>query len=275
MALSLDQRAQLIMFVQQEPCTVQDVATQLGVSWVTAERYVKQVEQETGEVRMKVFREGTRGALKLVYHATSESVAKDEIEKELYKRIRAGRFKHHFDFMDVYQHVPENKKSARLHKHNELHGVTSLIRTAQEHVLIFSGNLSLVHTSDDQGRVLDALTQALERGVHIKILCRVNPATVSNLSGLRELFTKYSSQLQVRHAYTPLRGILVDNARARFKDIHDPEIYRSGELEKTLTVFYEVQDIQWVSWLARVFFNVWRSSGDGLARKQEFGKLLE
>jgi len=273
MSLSSEQKRLLISTVQKEPCTVQDVAQALGVSWVTAERYVKQVEQETGEVRMKVFREGTRGALKVAYHVSSESASKNELEKDLNKQIMAGRYKHHFDFMDVYQHVPIKNKSARVHKLSELHGVTSLLRNAQEQVLIMSGTLRLLSESDDQGRVRDALIEALERKVHVKILCRINPTTVHDLAGIEELAAKYSSLLLVRHTYTPLRGIIVDGKRARFKDVKNPESDHFGA--ESMTVFYEIWDAQWISWLSRVYFNIWRTSADGLARKKEFDVLLE
>jgi predicted transcriptional regulator len=103
-------RDKIIAFVKKEPRTVQEVAQHIGKTWVTTESYIQQIESKTAVVRLKTFRKGTQGALKLVYYNYAESAGSDAIRESLYTQIRSSRFKHHFDFLEVFQFAHETKK---------------------------------------------------------------------------------------------------------------------------------------------------------------------
>lgn len=64
----LDARARkrISDFVYQKPRTVQEIAQFLRVNWRTADRYVEKIAWEEGTLATRTFREGTRGALKVV-----------------------------------------------------------------------------------------------------------------------------------------------------------------------------------------------------------------
>jgi len=54
-------------FVYSKPRSIQEIAEHLGKNWRTADRYVEDIEKNFGTISTRVFREGTRGALKIVY----------------------------------------------------------------------------------------------------------------------------------------------------------------------------------------------------------------
>ena len=87
---------QVVGFVQAKPRTIQEIAHLLQKNWRTADRYVEQIATEQGSIATRIFREGTRGALKLVYYVNSERIASTEFQERLLQRILAGTKK--FDF---------------------------------------------------------------------------------------------------------------------------------------------------------------------------------
>ena len=54
-------------FVKGKPKTIQEISQHIKKNWRTAERYVEKIEKESGTLSTRIFREGTRGALKVVY----------------------------------------------------------------------------------------------------------------------------------------------------------------------------------------------------------------
>ncbi|MBD3203055.1 hypothetical protein GF327_02075, partial [Candidatus Woesearchaeota archaeon] len=61
MVLDSKTRDKIKSFVYQKPRTVNEIAELVDRSWRTADRYVKAIMETTGEISMRVFREGTRG----------------------------------------------------------------------------------------------------------------------------------------------------------------------------------------------------------------------
>ena len=54
-------------FVYSKPRSINEVAQHIGKNWRTADRYVEQISEEDGSISAKIFRGGTRGALKIVF----------------------------------------------------------------------------------------------------------------------------------------------------------------------------------------------------------------
>jgi hypothetical protein len=54
----------------------------------------------------------------------------------------------------------------------------------------------------------------------------------------------------------------------RFKELLDPSRYKANELDKHTYVFYEIHDKEWVEWLTRVFYVLYRA-GIPAARRLE------
>ena len=62
-------------FVYSKPRSVQEIASYIGKNWRTADRYISEIEKNYGTIATRVFREGTRGALKIVYWASVEKIS--------------------------------------------------------------------------------------------------------------------------------------------------------------------------------------------------------
>ncbi len=279
MSLSREEERELVEFVKGEPRAMQEVAEFLDRSWVTADKYVKEVVDRTGLIDVKVFREGTRGALKLVYFVNPDVATESEMREKLLQDIMNGRDKTDFDFMELYQLVDESDKDAFFEEY-ERENVSShqnlsrVFANAEDSVLCFSGNLSFVNVVEDGKSVPELMEKALERGVYFKIICRVDVGTLKNLDEIDSLLKKFPDRLDIRHAHHPLRGFIVDDRLARFKNEQHIELYRKGELGKNLRIFYEVFDESWVDWLQQIFWKIYRGSIDYETRIKEINKVF-
>ncbi len=134
-------------FIYIKPRTVQEIAFLLEKNWRTANSYVERIINETGSISMRTFREGTRGALKIVYWSNIEKIHSASFQEKLFKKIEAGRKKQDFSPFEIYQYVDEKKRDAYLEEQDnemitEKGGVVNLLKTSQQEIFIFSGNLS-------------------------------------------------------------------------------------------------------------------------------------
>src|SRR3989344_4161525 len=98
-------------FVYSKPRSVQEIAENIGKNWRTADRYIDEIVSEYGTLATRVFRGGTKGALKIVYWASIEKASNSVFQEELEKSIFIGRKKEDFSAFDIYQHIEDKKKS--------------------------------------------------------------------------------------------------------------------------------------------------------------------
>ncbi len=275
MGVSQEEQEAIIGFVRKEPRAISEVARRIERSWVTAERYVQDIAERTGVLRIKVFRKGTRGALKLVYYDHADRPMRDELEKELYKRIRSGTAKRDFRFFDIYQWADDAQKTARAQplSENAAAGIIRDLESCERQLLVFSGNLSVLKAHAGGTSVADVLARLVGRGVTLRILTRVSFGGLSNLAPVHALGKKHPERVEIRHAEQPLRGFLIDGSYARFTDEEHASTYRAGELEEDLRITYAVRDPSWVQWLSRVFWNLYRPAMDAKRRQEELERL--
>jgi len=279
MRLSKEEEKQVISFVKKEPRTIQEVSKKIGKSWITTDKYLRIIKENTGLLKIKVFRKGSQGALKLVYYNHGESPEGDEIKNTIYSQIKHCREKKEFDFLEVFQFIPEKKKRCFIEQYDKENiaknqDIMSLFRRAESQVLCFSGNLSFVGMKEGRTKMLDVLEELLQRKVSIKILTRVNVSSLNNVKKLVHLMKKYPDLIEIRHRYQPLRGFVIDDKIARFKDEEQLRLYKKGELDKDTRIFYEFFDKDWVAWINKVFWNLFRPSMDYKIRLKEIEKLF-
>ena len=268
----------IVSYVKKEPRTVQDVSLLIKKSWVTTDSYLKKIKERTGLINIKTFRKGSPAALKIVYYNQAEAVLSDEVRDNLFSQIRTGRTKHDFDFMEVYQFVPDKKKRAFTEKYKEEEisrnqQIISLFRQAKNTVYCLSGNLSFINIKEKKIMLLSVIEELAKRKVMFKILCRGNIASLRNLNKLSKLIVKYPKSFEIKHCYQPLRGFIIDDKIARFKKEEQLKTYRKGELHQNTRIFYEIYDEDWISWLQKVFWNLFRSSLDCNERLKELKKI--
>jgi len=279
MVLEQEDVKKIIDFVKKEPVTVQDISRYIGRSWVTTDSYLQKIKERTGLIDIKTFRKGTQAALKIVFYSGSGASSFDEVKDVLFQEVRAGRIKQDFDFMDIYQFVPNKKKRAFTEEYlNEENSknpqIISLFRQEKNTIYCFSGNLSFINMKEKNQSILQVMEELAKKKIMFKIICRVNLASISNLSKISKLNAKYPDCFEVRHCHQPLRGFIIDDKIARFKDEEEQKKYKKGELHKNTRIVYEVFDDEWVSWLQKVFWNLFRTSLDYQSRVKELKKLF-
>ena len=105
---------QVTDYVKEEPRTIQEISKLIKRSWITTDSYLKQIKDTTGLINIKTFRKGSKAALKIVSYNHSDSLTTDDLKENIYNQIRNGRKKGDFDFLELFQFVPEKEKSAFL-----------------------------------------------------------------------------------------------------------------------------------------------------------------
>ena len=272
--LNEEGKRKIIDALKCEPLSVQEISKLIGRSWVTTNTYLEKLSRDTGLVDIKVFRKGSHGALKVAYykHLVRNN---DLVKKGLYSQIKNARVKQDFDFMELYQFVADDKKKTDVDKFQTefLGHMRTLYSSAKHSIFCFSGNLSYVGLDENGVSVLDIIENALKRKVSVRIIARLNVSTLKNWKKIEYLLKKYEGLFEIRHAYQPLRGFIVDDKVARFKN--DECNYDKKELSQDMRFFYEIYDSDWIIWLQDVFWDYYNSALDGVQRVKELGKVFE
>ncbi len=278
--LTKETERKILHFVQKQPCSIQEIAKHTGKNWRTAENYVNKIIKENGAVSIRTFREGTRGALKIVYYNSRESINASEFQERLFQRIKIGSRKQDFSPLDLYNYVSEDKRSARCGSYtvsNELFNqdLVSFLRSAENQVLIFTGNCSFVSLQEKGISIFSIFQELAQRGVEIKVLTRVDFSSLRNLQQLLSInFGLGKEIIEIRHCEQPLRGFIVDESSLRLKEDLDPKDYAHGELPpNTRVVLYDIRDKEWVTWARDLFFSLFRSSISGQKRIKDLNSI--
>ena len=266
-------------FVYPQPRSIQEIAQFIGKNWRTADRYVDEITKQFGTLSTKNFREGTRGALKVVYWASVEKVSNSIFQEQMEKDILTGKTKHDFSGFNIFQHVKDKEKTAWVKQgKNEvdlgrLSDFTEFLNKAEKQVLFFSGNLSFVNYKDKKNDVFKVLENLVKRGISIKIICRVDIGGRNNVEKLLSLNHKYGKELiEIRHREQPLRITVVDKKIANIKEVKEPT-GRENELNEKTFIFYTIKDREWIEWLSKIFWKMFNNSISAEKRLEELKKL--
>ncbi|MFH1445658.1 MAG: hypothetical protein ABIF08_04245 [Nanoarchaeota archaeon] len=250
-------------FVYLKPRTVQEVALLISKNWRTADRYVENIAKEKGSLSVRTFRGGTKGALKIVYWNNIEKIHSFEFQEKLLKKIERSK-KMDFSPFDIYQYVDNSKRNAvminkRKEKVNDI--LKDHLETAQKQVLSFSGNLSWINLDEGGKKIIDVLEDLAKNNVSVKILTRVTIDSMKNVKKALKINEKLGKTvIEIRHREHPLRGFIVDDNKARFREMKDPTDYAKGELDDYLLLFYEIYDPEWIEWLQKMFWYFFRTA---------------
>ncbi|MEK6850364.1 MAG: hypothetical protein AABX85_02190, partial [Nanoarchaeota archaeon] len=137
-------------FVYSKPRSVDEVAKHINKNWRTADRYVSEIEKNFGTLSTRVFRGGTRGALKIVYWSSIEKVSSTIFQEKLEEGILMAKKKEDFSSFNIFQHVKDRNKEAYIEKdvkqkERNLAQYAKLLSSAEKQVIILSGNLSFIN----------------------------------------------------------------------------------------------------------------------------------
>lgn len=251
-------------FVYSKPRSINEIASLIERNWRTADSYVDKISKELGTISTRTFRGGTRGALKVVYWNNVEKIHSSEFQERLFKRIEAAKGKNEFSPFDIYQYVPDEHRYAFLEEQSDniitkKQNLVNLLRSAEHQILIFSGNLSWVTAKQGKEDIINILEEAAERNISIKILCKVDVESIDNIKKMLELNYKLKKDLiEIRHAEQPFRAFVIDDKIARFKEIKHYEV-KTKKSDK-MHIFYEIRDEEWLDWIQKIFWNLFRTS---------------
>ncbi|MFT4307996.1 MAG: hypothetical protein ACMXYM_01325 [Candidatus Woesearchaeota archaeon] len=263
---SNDDRRRIESFVSQEPRSMQELAQFLGRNWRTAARYVEQIKAEYGTLEVKTFRKGTQGALKIVYWAGIERASATASQQMLEARIRSGRTKNDFSPFDIYQFADAQVIFHR-NESADLAEFSAELANAREQVLFYSGNLSLLNSG-----LYDAFESILERGVNVKVLCRVDVESEATIREALSLSRRFADRLEIRHCEHPLRAAIIDDRIMRLKEQRIGS-GKTNELGGEYFLFYRFEDREWIVWLTRLFWNLYASSVGAPVRLERLERI--
>ena len=97
-------------FVYSKPRSVQEISDHIKKNWRTADRYIEEIKKNFGTIDTRVFREGTRGALKIVYWASVEKISNSIFQEQLEQIIMKSNRKEDLRAFDIFQHIPDKDK---------------------------------------------------------------------------------------------------------------------------------------------------------------------
>ncbi|MFH0831705.1 MAG: hypothetical protein V1886_02455 [archaeon] len=266
-------KEKIVSFVSLQARSIDEIAKHIGRNWRTANRYVDRIAAE-GIIAVKVFREGTRGALKIAY-LTALTPRFSIFQNELYDKIKLGRVKSDFSPFDIWQYVKGRKEAFLEQQEDESKlalnkDLFELLKSAKKEVLIFSGNLSWANLEVGKAKIIDMFEELAKRKVSISIITRVDFPALANIKKVMSINHKLGKEvIKIKHREQPLRAVIVDDKIARLKEIKDPKDYRKGELEKKTYIFYNIYDKEWVGWLKKVFWDMFFASIDAGKRLSE------
>lgn len=256
----------ILDFVRQKPRTIQEIAFHLQKNWRTADRYIDTLALETGFISTRTFREGTRGALKIVFWNVLEHSKGTAYQERLLQKILHGTHKEDFSAFDIYQFVPLDKREAFIEESEcSLHPkikYDKLLASAKEQVLLFSGNLSWFDLGPEMLTTIETLAK---NKISIKILTRVDITSRNKIKDALSINQRVGwDAVTIRHCEQPLRALIVDNTFMTLKEVLTPA--RHKELKKNVYLFYLIQDPEWLNWLQKVFWHLWGQSIDADSR---------
>ena len=265
-------------FVYSKPRSIQEISQHLKKNWRTADRYVEEIMREYGTLDKRVFREGTRGALKIIYWAAIEKVSHGVFQKEIEKRIYEGKTRDDFSAFDIFQHISDKNKEVWMKAaKNEivagrLGSFKKFLLEAKKQVLFFSGNLSFINFDDGETNLFEVIEELVQRGINIKVICRVDIVGKENIEKLLSLNFKYGKELiEIRHREQPLRATVVDGKMINLKEVRMPG--ERGELKNKTIIIYTLKDKEWGEWLSKIFWKMFSHAIGSKKRLEEIDKL--
>jgi len=247
-------------FVYTKPRTIQEVAELISKNWRTADKYVDEIAKDTGSIAVRTFRGGTKGALKIVFWNNIEKIHSLEFQEKLLKKIETTHLKEYFSPFDIYQYVQDDKRKAVMLniKRSSDDNIKDYLRSTEKQILSFSGNMSWINNTEGKEKMISVVKELAENNISLKILARITIDGIKNIKALNTINEEFGKNIiEVRHREHPLRGFVIDDKLARFREVRDPLQSKEGIPEKIL-LFYEIYDKEWVEWFQKVFWYFFR-----------------
>ncbi|MBN1175994.1 hypothetical protein JXA48_05105 [Candidatus Woesearchaeota archaeon] len=274
MVLDSKTTRKIITYVAIKPRSIQEIANHIKKNWRTADSYVDKISKEDGSIQTRIFREGTRGALKIVYHQSVKQITSNTFQEQLLKQIELAKEKNDLSPFDIYQYVDKDKRRAFLEEQEEYkitlkQDLVSLLRSAKKQVLIFSGDFSWSQAKQGKTRLRKIFEELADKGISIKVIASVE---INNIKQIEETLAinDYSKReaIEIRHRNQPFRAFVIDNNIVRFKETRANH-FADKTNKKNLFIFYDILDDLWLDWIIKVFWHLFSGSVDAKKRIED------
>ena len=259
--------------VYSKPRTIQEISLLLNVNWRTADNYVEKIAKELGTLSVRTFREGTRGALKIVFWNNIERMHVSEAQERLFRLIESGRKKEDYSPSEIFQYVDTKARRLKILNMAEygleenFNDFANLLKSAKSQILFFSGNMTFSNREAHDIKIQNILEDLAKQKITSKVLTRVELAGLKNVQNALAINQRIGwNALEIRHCFQPLRTTIIDNDVAVFKEILDPKDFAEGELKEKTYLLYYIYDPDWISWLQKVFWHLFRPAVDAKTR---------
>lgn len=263
MTLTQEIRKKIIELVFASPRSIQEIALELDKNWRTIDNYVNKLKEE-GLVSVKEFSKGSRTAFKIVYMQPEANQNMSNIQLKILKQIESSTRSQDFSPLNIIQYIPEEKftayfRSIKFSSDVSTEDLFQFLNKTNETLLMFSGDLSWLELKSKKRKMIDVIENLARDKVNIKIIARIDNSTKDRVVRLLNInYTLGRDAVEIRHEEHPLRCFLVDNNIARLKE---PVFSSTSKgLKRTGTLFYQITDESWISWLERVFWSMFRTS---------------
>lgn len=253
--------------VYQKPRTINDIAIAIGKNWRTANRYVDEIILKTGTIKVITFREGSRGALKLVYWNNSEKLYSTDIQEQIFKKIELGINKSDFSPFEIYQYIDSDKRNAYYEeikdetKYNyRIDMLIPYFENAKTEIFIFAGNLAFIHLKYNGKTMFEYIEDCVKRGVLIKIITYINLIDLDNIEKVLGLNSSFSeNRVEIRHEIIPVRAYIFDEEIVKFGEIASGQ-NKTGQLKEKIALYYEIKDENWVLLIQKLFWKKFQNA---------------
>jgi len=219
--------------------------------------------------------------LKIVYWSSVNEVRGSVFQEKLAEQIGLFQKKQDFSAFDIYQHVPDGKKKIHIDSFRknmediDLSDFANLLKNTKKQLLVFSGNLSWINVRNKKADPFKLVEHLVKKNIPVKIVSRVDFNGWKNIQKLMSLNFKYGKELiEIRHKAQPLRAFISDDKIARIKEVKEPS-GKGGELRERIYIHYTIKDKEWVTWLSKVFWNLFSKSIDSEKRMAQMEILQQ
>lgn len=272
MSLTVEKTDKILKLIEARPYNINEIASIFKINWRTADRYIEKLKSETGKINTVTFREGTRGALKVVFWKNPHEISDSKRKVLLFEKIRTSTSYHDFYPYMIYKEVPDGKKKAfqeivsrgnsALRPYNSKN-LVRYIDGVKNSLLIFAGYLLRAGTPRGVKQLLLSIKRAKDRGVSIKVLSRVDYNNIEIVDNLLRIGA------DVVNVQQPLRGILADEKEVVL--LENSPIFKDGKLtNKNRLVYYEISDGDYVKLISDLFWDYYRR---GVPAKQTIADI--
>lgn len=253
--------------VYTRPRNINEIAMAIGKNWRTADRYIDQIMMRTGQIKTMTFREGTRGALKVVYWNNTEKIYSTDIQENLFKKIEKGIDKSDFSPFEIYQFVDADKRNAYYEEIEDeskydynISSLAPLFKTTEKGISIFAGNLAFIHLKHKKKSIFQYMQDCVDRGVIIKIITDINLVDIKNIEKVLSLNSgRKESIVEIRHDIIPLRAYIFDNTIVKLGEIAKGQ-KKAGQKKNILATYYEIRDENWIDWIQKLFWKKFQNA---------------